>query len=81
MESYENDAGKHATPVTVLSHLLVYREQKHRRPKLDHAHVPRGWSRARLILHQWESHHSNQVPVISLGGWRERETEKNKVLT
>lgn len=53
-------------------------EQKHLRPKLDYAHVPRELSRAWLILHQWESHHSNQVPAA----WEDGESrEKNKVLT
>lgn len=74
MESYGDVAGKHTkklVPVIVLSLLLVYREQKHLRPKLDQVHVPREQSWAWLILHQWESHHSNQV----------RKTEKNKLLT
>lgn len=37
-----------------------------------YAHVPRELSRAWLILHQRKSHHSNQVPAVGLGGWREQ---------
>lgn len=43
--------------------------------------VPRELSQARLVLHQWESHHSNQMPAVSLGGRREQEHKgENKVL-
>lgn len=52
--------------------MLVYRDQKHLRPELHYTHVPRELSWAWLILHQWESHRSNQVPAASLGGWREQ---------
>lgn len=53
-------------------HIVFFRTCKHLRPKLDYAHIPRELSRAWLILHQWESHHSNQVPAVGLGGWGER---------
>lgn len=67
-----NKSNNEAGIYTKINWMLIYRDQKHLRPELHYTHVPRELSWAWLILHQWESHRSNQVPAASLGGWREQ---------